>query len=98
MSTDEGNTMTSMAEELPRERASDVPEGTEVRGDGSTVTPVSALTDQQKAELLPQAQTEQDAALEAEQAASAEQAAAEREVASMDSVPREQGTNVDGAK
>ena len=91
--------MSNQAEELPRERASDVPAGLEVRGDGSTVTPVSELTDEQKTELLPPAQTEQEAALETQQAADAEQAAADREVASMDAVPREQGTDVpDGAK
>lgn len=77
-------------EELPRERASDVPEGAEVRADGSYVTPAEALTDDQKSELLPPEQT--DAEAEAE-LAKLEQADRERAVAS-DSVPREQGTVV----
>lgn len=87
-------------EELPRERASDVPEGAEVRADGSYVTPADALTDEQKTALLPPAQTEEEKAREEARLQELADAEAERELASMDSVPREQGTVVpqDGAQ
>ena len=67
---------------LERERASDVPEGAELRADGSYLTPVEDLTDEQKAELL--VGDSDDANVR------------EREQADLDSPPREQGTNVQG--
>lgn len=95
-------------EELPRERASDVPAGAEVRADGSYLTPVGDLSEQQRAELLPPEQTDQERELEAltdqeraERASDAENVddpevagASERELADLDSPPREQGTRV----
>lgn len=85
-------------EEMPRERASDVPEGTEVRADGSYVTPAESLTDEQKATLLPPEQTEEEKARE--EARLQELADAERELAELDTPPRELGTTVfrDGAQ
>lgn len=77
-------------EELPRERASDVPEGAEVRADGSYVQPADSLTDEQKAELLPPEQTDEEKQREAKREAEK----VDREVAATDSVPREQGTVV----
>lgn len=84
-------------EKLERERASDVPEGAEVRADGSYVIPADTLTEEQKETLLPPEQTEQEKALEAEHLQ--ELADAERQSADLDSPPREQGTYFeDGAQ
>lgn len=95
-------------EELERERASDVPEGAEMRADGSYLTPVEDLTDEQRAELLPPEQTDEEKAREALQAEQEGQRVseaanvddAERQRAELDSPPREMGTNVpqDGAQ
>jgi hypothetical protein len=77
-------------EELPRERASDVPEGAEVRADGSYVVPADSLSEEQKLELLPPEQTDEEREREEAKA----QADADRELAALDSVQREQGTVV----
>lgn len=68
---------------LERERASDVPEGAEMRADGSYLTPVEDLTDEQKAELLPDPDAGED-----------EDARLQREQAELDSPSRELGTDV----
>lgn len=81
-------------ESLERERASDVPEGAEVRADGSYATPVENLTDEQRA-MLPDPD-EAAAAAEAD-----EEARLAREEGAQDSPPREVGTrvaSVDGAQ
>lgn len=83
-------------EDMPRERASDVPEGAEVRADGSYVTPADSLTDEQKAQLLPPQQSEEEAKRELEQLEAAERAEndrQQRELASQDQVQRELGTD-----
>lgn len=97
-------------EELERERASDIPEGAEVRADGSYVTPPESLTEEQRAELLPPEQTEDEKAREsaaeelqrerASDAPNVDDEDAERELAQLDSPPREMGTTVpqDGAQ
>lgn len=73
-------------EMLERERASDVPEGAEVRADGSYLTPVEDLTDEQQAELLP---SETD-----EVSAEPDEVLPPSEQGSFDAMPRETGTVV----
>lgn len=97
-------------EEFPRERASDVPEGAEMRADGSYLTPVENLSEQERVELLPPEQTEEEKLRELQQeeervlrasdAPNVDDEDAERELAALDSPPREMGTNVpqDGAQ
>jgi hypothetical protein len=79
--------MTTEPEDMPRERASDVPEGAEVRADGSYVQAPEDLTDEQRAELAPTDTVEDVEARE--------EAERQRELALQDSPPREQGTAVD---